>query len=145
MKFPITAQAALAAALVAATAAPAMAADWQRVDTVHVERAPGKDISTPNFGGAVKALRLTAAGANISCKSVTARFANGTTWKIFSGRLNRGVTRTVDVPGNRRQVTRLTFRCTPSDNKGRIIVQADVTGYRTIWLRSTTWKRLWGL
>jgi hypothetical protein len=134
---------AAAAVLSVGTAGSALAADWQRIDTVNVNRGVDRDSSTPDFGGPVERLRFTARDANVQCRSISAVFANGQKRELFTGRIAQGQSRTVDVPGEQRRIAKLNFVCRANDNDGRIVVQADIGQYRSVWMRSPNWNRVW--
>jgi len=135
---------ALAAVLAAGSAAPALAANWDRIDSVNVSHGADRDSVSPDFGGPVEALRFTARESGMQCKAITAVFGNGERSQIFSGRIARGTSRAVDLPGARRNIAKLNFRCHALDKSGgRIVIEANAGQYRSQWLKSPNWARLW--
>jgi hypothetical protein len=135
---------AIASVLMAGAATPALAADWQRIETVSVTRGADRDSVTPDFGGPVERLRFTARESGIQCRSISAVFGNGQRQELFAGRIAQGQSRTVDLPGDQRRIARLNFNCRAHDRDGgRIVVQADIGQYRDVWMRHPSWQRTW--
>jgi hypothetical protein len=135
---------AIVSVLMAGAATPALAADWQRIETVNVTRAQDRDSTSPDFGGPVERLRFTARESTIQCRNISAVFANGNRQELFSGRIAQGQSKTVDLPGAQRRISRLNFNCHAADRDGgRIVVQADIGQYRSVWMRSPNWSRMW--
>lgn len=135
---------AFASVLMAGAASPALAADWQRIDTVSVNHGADRDSHSPDFGGPVQALRFTARDSAIQCRHITAVFANGTRQQVFAGRIAQGQSRTSDLPGAQRRIARLNYNCRAADRDGgRIVVQADIGQYRNVWMRDPSWARTW--
>jgi hypothetical protein len=135
---------AVASALLAGVATPALAADWQRIETVDVTRAQDRDSTSPDFGGPVERLRFTARDSAVQCRHITAVFNNGRRQEVFAGRIAQGQSRVVDLPGDQRRIQRLNFNCRAADRDGgRIVVQADIGQYRSVWMRSPSWQRTW--
>jgi hypothetical protein len=135
---------AIASVLMAGVATPTLAADWQRIETVNVSRGQDRDSTSPDFGGPVQALRFTARDSAIQCRHITAVFNNGNRHEVFSGRIAQGQSRAVDLPGDRRRIARLNFNCRAADRDGgRLVVQADIGEYRSVWMRSPNWSRIW--
>jgi hypothetical protein len=134
---------ALAAVLAAGVSAPVLA-DWDQVGTVQISGHRDRDVARFDFGGPVERLRLRADRSDIRCDSVSARFGNRNDREIFSGRIDRGRTVDVDLPGRERNITRLTFRCQARDDRGgQITVVADVGRYRRDWMSGPNWGASW--
>lgn len=133
------------AALLATSAVPALAADWQRIDTVSVAgRHADRDSVSPDFGGPVEKLRFTARESGVECRSINAVFANGSKAQLFTGMINQGQSRVVDLPGRQRNIARLNLNCRAMERGGaRIVIQADLGQYRQVWMRSPNWNRIW--
>lgn len=133
---------ALTAFLIAA-ATPAVAA-WDNIGSVDVNHGRDWDIRRFDLGGPVERLRLRASDSAVDCRSINASFANGGMRRIFSGRLRLGLDRTIDLPGNQRRITRLSFQCSAAQRRGATIrISADVGRYRDDWRRSPDWQRTW--
>jgi hypothetical protein len=120
-------------------------ADWDRIGQVRIQGRNDQAAEAVRFGGAVERLRLTAEGANVNCRSVRAEFGNGREREIFQGALPRNKSIDVDLPGDRRNLRNLSFRCSVQ-NRGEafIRVSADVGRYRDEWRRNPDFSRLWG-
>jgi hypothetical protein len=132
------------AALFCLGAAPAAFAAWDNIGRVDVGFRGDRVVRDVRFGGAVEGLQLRAEGDDITCRSVRARFGNGADREVFRGRIRRGDSVTVDLPGDRRNLRNLSFRCA-ADHPGRagIRVVADVGRYRDEWRRNPDFDRLW--
>ena len=134
----------LVSAFVLGTSLPA-SADWDRVGHVRLQGRNDQATEQVRLGGAVERLRLTAEGANVSCRSVRAEFGNGREQEIYQGALPRNKSIDVDLPGDRRNLRNLSFRC-GVQNRGDAVIQvsADVGRYRDEWRRNPDFSRLWG-
>ena len=123
-------------------ASPALA-DWDNIGNIDVNYGTDRDSTSPDFGGPVERLRLTATGGDVQCSSIRADYANGGSSKLFSGTLHQGDSRNVDVPGTR-AIRRLDFTCHASSRHGaQIHMEADVGRYRDQWRASPEWARTW--
>ncbi|HEY4275218.1 MAG TPA: hypothetical protein VGM68_07025 [Rhizomicrobium sp.] len=135
--------AALAAMLFVGTAVPAFAA-WDEVGRVDIGFRGDRETRDVRFGGAVEGLQLRAEGNDINCRSVRARFGNGSDREIFRGRLRQGDATNIDLPGDRRSLRSLSFQCTAdSPRRASIRVVADVGRYRDEWRRNPDFDRMW--
>lgn len=134
---------ALAAILVLGTALPAFA-DWNEVGHVDVRFRGDRATQDVRLGGPVEKLQFKAEGSDVFCRSVRASFANGRDREIFRGEIRRGNSRDIDLPGDRRDLRNLSFRCA-SQHRGdaSIRVVADVGRYRDDWRRNPDFDRLW--
>jgi hypothetical protein len=130
-----------AVALTAAT--PALAATWDRIEAVNVTRGSDHVSTSPDFGGPIERLRLTARDSSVSCGGVAAVFGNGQREKLWSGRIAQGASKNIDLPGKQRNIQRLILNCHSTERNGRIVVEADAGRYRAQWLRNPTWQRMW--
>lgn len=116
----------------------------ENLGTVDVGGRPDRDVIYNRFGGPMEGLRLRATESDINCRSVVARFGNGRSRQIFSGRLPEGQSTNVDLPGDSRRVTSLTFNCRAQERwGGKIRILADVGRYRGDWMRSPDWAGVW--
>ncbi|MEO8384272.1 MAG: hypothetical protein ABI583_03445 [Betaproteobacteria bacterium] len=119
-------------------------AGMENLGTVDVSRQPDRDVVYNRFGGAMERLQLRATDSDINCRSVTARFGNGRSRQIFSGRLVEGRAVNVDLPGDARHVSSLTFNCRADERwGGKVRILADVGQNRAEWMRSPDWPRVW--
>ena len=112
----------------------------ENIGTVDVQERPDHDVIYTKFGGSVESIQLRASDSNIDCRSVIAKFGNGKSRQIYSGRLNEGRATNVDLPGEARRLSSLTFNCR-SDERwgGRIRILAEVGRYKNEWQRSPDW------
>ena len=152
---------AICAALLLGTAAPAFAA-WHEIGTIRVNPGQDRDVRNFDLGGPVDRLQLRAEGADIRCRAVTARYGNGRTQTVFQGDLTEDMPVSVNIPGNGRNITRLTFECRAErqignrrgdrddrrrDRRGAgdasIVVVADVDRYRKEWRRNPRYQSEW--
>ena len=152
---------AICAALLLGTAAPAFAA-WHEIGTIRVNPGQDRDVRNFDLGGPVDRLQLRAEGADIRCRAVTARYGNGRTQTVFQGDLTEDMPVSVNIPGNGRNITRLTFECGAErqignrrgdrddrrrDRRGAgdasIVVVADVDRYRKEWRRNPRYQSEW--
>ncbi|HEX2593374.1 MAG TPA: hypothetical protein VHL34_17865, partial [Rhizomicrobium sp.] len=134
---------ALTVAIAAGISAPAWAA-WDKITNLDVGYHADRDVASPNFGGPVERLQFTARGTDIQCKYVRARFDNGTTADLFSGRLRQNSAQSVDLPGTRRNIRALVTNCHGFQKGGSSIdVYADIGSYRDTWMKSPDWARVW--
>jgi hypothetical protein len=133
---------ALAALLTATAAAPALA-DWDHLGDVTITR--GADQSAyARFGGRVEALYLTARDTDVACRNVTVNFGDGERANVFSGRLDRGRGRAIDLPGRQRLIRRIDFDCRPDRGPAATVdISAEIGNYRDEWRRSPDWAGLW--
>lgn len=135
---------AMAAVLSAGICGPAFAA-WDNIGTVHIDYGVDTASAYSSFAGPVRSLQLTAHGSDVDCRFVRATFGNGQVRDIFSGHLDKGESRSVDVPDDVRLVKRLDFLCrTHRHNGADISIDADLAGYRDQWRRDPHWAHLWG-
>jgi len=135
--------AALAAALCLGAAAPAYA-ELQSIGSVTVSNTNDRDTRSFDLGGPVDSLNLRAAGSNIECRDVMATFGNGMTRQVFSGRLYVDRVVNVDLPGQNRDVRRLSFHCRAQERDGGVIrIAADVGSHRDEWRRNPNFARVW--
>ena len=127
---------ALAAILLSGMTVPALAA-WDRIGSVDFSPRDNTDTQYGNFGGRVEALALQARNSDVTCRSVTAVFADGRPANVFQGLLRRGQNVTVDLPGNSRLIRRLDFNCR-SMNRGTasVDIAAEVGRYQAEWRRA---------
>jgi hypothetical protein len=133
----------LASALSCALAAPAMA-DWYRIGGVDVGHHRDRDVTYSRFGGGVDRLRFDTHESDVNCRSVRATFRNGTSREVFSGWLRAGHSEVVELPGDRRHVEKLIFKCRATARRGATIaISADVSSYRDEWRHSPNWDRIW--
>jgi hypothetical protein len=151
----------LSAVLCLGTAMPAMAA-WHEIGTIRVDQGRDRDVRNFDLGGPVDRLQLRAEGADIRCRAVTARYGNGRTQTLFQGALNEDQAANINIPGNGRNITRLTFECGAErqtgnrrgqrdDRRGdrrdradaRIVVVADVDRYRKEWRSNPRYQSDW--
>ena len=133
----------LAALLCASAATPALA-DWDNIGSVDVNYRHGRDIRTFDLGGPVDRLSLRAEDSDVDCRAVNATFGNGNTRRVFSGRLYRNRATNVDLPGNYRNVTRLSFNCRAHGWRGATIrIAADIGSHRGEWQRNPNFGRMW--
>ena len=135
---------ALATVFTACAITPTLAANWDRVGSITVSSGQDRDVKSPDFGGSVERLRFTAVDSAINCAGIKATFGNGNTVKIFSGTIDRGDSKAIDLPGNQRQITRIVTNChARNDNGGKLVIEADAGQYRSTWLRNPVWARQW--
>ena len=151
----------LSAILCFGTAAPAMAA-WYEIGTIRIDSGRDRDVRNFDLGGPVDRLQLRADGADIRCRAVTARYGNGRTQTLFQGGLTEGLPANINIPGNGRNITRLTFDCGAERQAGnrrgerddrregrrdradaRIVVVADVDRYRKEWRSNPRYQNDW--
>ena len=133
----------VAAVLAAGISAPALAG-WDNIGSVHLDYGVDRSSAYSAFAGPIRSLELTAHDSDVNCTSVRATFGNGQTDKIFSGFLERGKPRTIDVPGDKRNIRSLAFLCRTEKRGGsNIDIDADLTGYRDQWLHDPHWAHLW--
>lgn len=131
----------IAGVLALGATAPAMAADWDKIDQVVIERGADRDSTSPQFGGPVERLRFTARESGVQCSAITAVFANGTKARLFTGKIAAGSSKVVDLPGSQRRIDKLNFRCHALTRAGgRLVVEADVGQYRSAWRSGPRWS-----
>lgn len=124
-------------------AAPALAA-WNEVGTVRVSFARDHDTKSFDMGGPVERLQLRADGSDITCRDVKATFGNGRSRSIFQGALRDGNPAAIDLPGDARAISRLTFDCGAQNRRGgNIVVVADVGANRAEWRRNPRFASNW--
>jgi hypothetical protein len=146
--------AAFAALLCLGISAPALAA-WDSLGSVNVSgrtgrpgpgmmRGPDRDARSFDLGGPVERLQLRAERSDIDCRSVVARFGNGSRRDVFHGRLRQGRTADIDMPGAARGLNGLIFTCSATDRRGATIrISADVGRYRNDWMHGPNWRSTW--
>ncbi|HSM94586.1 MAG TPA: hypothetical protein VLT91_00980 [Rhizomicrobium sp.] len=133
----------LAAVLCAGAATPALA-DWDSIGSVHVSRGRDHDVRMFDLGGPVDRISLRAEDNAVECRSVTATFGNGNTRQIFSGRLYENRPTAIDLPGNNRDVGRLSFDCSAGRWRDATIrIAADIGSHRGEWQRNPNFGRMW--
>ena len=135
--------AALAGLMTVGAAAPALA-DYVTLGSVDVGYRTDRTTAYTRFGGRLEGLRLVATGSSIQCSSIVARFDNGDSQRVFSGRLYGRQPVSVDLAGRKRKVDRLDFTCRADDRGGTITVAGDLGNYRDDWRRSGYWNPSWG-
>jgi hypothetical protein len=133
----------LAAVLLAGVSFPALA-DWDRIGTYDIGFGPDRESHSPDFGGPVERLRFTARGGDIGCGYIRATFGNGNTMNLYSGELREGADRAIDLPGDKREVSRISFNCHAFSRGGaRLEMAADIGSYRSRWMQNPNWERTW--
>jgi hypothetical protein len=133
----------LAAVLCAGAATPALA-DWSSIGSVNVRHGRDRDVRTFDLGGPVDRLQLRVEDNAVECRSVNATFGNGTTRQIFSGRLYENRPTTIDLPGNNRNIKRLSFTCSAGKwHDATIRIAADIGSHRDEWRRNPNFGRVW--
>ncbi|HEY8949627.1 MAG TPA: hypothetical protein VIM56_12140 [Rhizomicrobium sp.] len=138
-----TCLAAFAAILCASAATPALA-DWDNIGSVSVSHRSDRDTRTFDLGGPIDRLSLRAEGSDIDCRSVNATFGNGRTRQVYSGRLYGGRSTNVDLPGDNRNIRRLSFNCRAREfGGGTIRIAADIGSHRDEWRRNPNFARVW--
>ncbi len=134
---------ALASVLAASVCYPALA-DWDKIGTYDIGYGPDRESHSPDFGGPVERLRFTARDGDVQCAYIRATFGNGQTRDLFTGRLRQGEDNNVDLPGDRRDVSRISFNCHAFSRSGaRIEMSADIGSYRSRWMQNPNWKATW--
>ena len=134
----------LTVAIAAAVSAPALADQYVRLGSVDVGFRMDRDTSWTRFGGGMEGLRLEADRSDIRCRSIVARFADGTQQNVFSGQLYDNRPIEVDLRGGSRRVRDITFTCRSDERDGgRIYIAANVGRYRSEWQRSPDWTLYW--
>jgi hypothetical protein len=132
------------AALISLGATVPAYAGWTNIGRVDFDYGVDKDAAYGNFGGPATALQLTARDSDVDCKYVRATFGNGTTNNVFQGRLPQGRGVRVDLPGDRRNITKLAFECRSFVRGGaHVDIDADVDAYRQTWMRNPLWAKFW--
>lgn len=130
-----------ASLLFGSSAVPALAA-MENLGTIDVRGRLDRDVVYSRFGGSVESIQLRAADSSINCRSVVAKFGNGRSRQIFSGRLNEGRATQANLPGEARRLVSLTFNCRADERwGGRIRILADIGRHRGEWQRSPEWAR----
>ena len=134
----------MSSALSGASIAQPARAGMENLGTVDISGRPDRDIIYNRFGGPVEGLRLRASDSDIECRSIVAKFGNGRSRQLYSGRLIEGRGIDVDVPGDSRQIVSLAFNCRASERwGGRVRILANVGRYRAEWTRSPDWSGYW--
>lgn len=132
------------AALLFSSSALSAQTSMQNLGTIDVRGRSDRDVVYSRFGGPVESIQLRAADSSINCRSVVARFGNGRSRQIFSGRLIEGRPTRVDLPGEARRLERLTFNCQADERwGGRIRILADIGRHRGEWQRSPDWANVY--
>jgi hypothetical protein len=144
---------ALAAMLSASVALPTLAQNyrnpnnfptWDRIGSVDFMMRPEHDVQYGTFGGRVNRLSFRAANSDVTCRNVSATFANGRMRTIYTGTLPRGSDVVVDLPGADRAIRRIDFDCRALAPRGsRVDIAADIGNYRAEWRQSPQWNTLW--
>jgi hypothetical protein len=143
---------ALAAALCAGAAMPAIAQPFGPIDRPGFDRIGSVDFSFRSdhetqygaFGGRVEQLAFRARNGTVTCDQITATFGNGRTRELFRGTLPRDRDIVVDLPGESRAIRRIDFQCRSlAPRVTRVDIAADIGPYRTEWRRSPDWDRVW--
>jgi hypothetical protein len=132
----------LAAVLCMGAVTPALA-EWDSIGSVTIS---GRDRDVRNFdlGGPVDAISLRVENNGVDCRSITATFRNGATRQIFSGRLYENRPKSIDLPGNNRNIKRLAFHCSAGRYRDATIrIAADVGSHRDEWRRNPDFARVW--
>ncbi len=133
--------AAIAAVILGGATIPAFAG-WTNIGRVDFAYGVDKDTTYGSFGGPATALQLTARDSDVACKYVRATFGNGAAANVFQGMLPQGRAVRVDLPGDRRNVSKLAFECRAFVRSGaHIDIAADVDIYRDQWRRNPSWAR----
>lgn len=115
---------AFAAAILSVVATPAAAA-WQNVGRARFDR----DDSHASLRGPTapaRTLSFTARGADVYCREIRVTFRNGDRARVFSGRLERGRSRTADLPGRMRHIRRIDLRCRAQHRHASVDVSANI-------------------
>lgn len=134
----------MSSAFGSAYAADPPRAGMENLGTVDISGRPDRDIVYNRFGGPVEGLVLRATDSDIDCRSIIAKFGNGRSRQIFSGRLAEGRSTAVDLPGDSRRVASLAFNCRASERwGGKVRILANVGRYRAEWRRSPDWPGYW--
>ena len=121
------------ATLLCSAAVPAFA-DLGHVGSVTFSMRDNHDSTYANFRG--NSVVLTSRNADVNCRDIEARFANGRTWTVFRGMIRAGRRVNINLPGNVRNVRQLDFDCRPMNTwRARVDVAAnmparDLTGHR---------------
>ena len=133
----------LLVAAIVACSSPALAqGNMENLGTVDVRGRSDSDVLYTKFGGPVESIQLRASDSSINCRSVIAKFGNGRSRQVYSGRLNEGRATNVDLPGEARRLSSLTFNCRADERwGGRIRILADIGRHRSEWQRSPDWTR----
>jgi hypothetical protein len=133
----------LAAVLCAGAATPALA-NWDNIGSVTVSHGRDRDTRSFDLGGPVDQLRLRAENSDVDCRAVKATFGNGRTRQVFSGRLYRNRATNVDLPGDSRNIQRLSFNCSARGwHNATIRIAADIGSHRAEWQRNPDFGRVW--
>jgi hypothetical protein len=128
----VSSTAAIAALISVGATMPAYAG-WTNIGRVDFADGVDKDTAYGNFGGPATALQLTARDSDVDCRFVRATFGNGNTATIFQGKLPQGRGVRIDLPGDKRNVTKLAFECRSFVRSGaHVDINADVGAYRQL-------------
>lgn len=120
-------------------AGPADAA-WVRLGQAHVEHNRDSDMTYSRFAGPVENLTLMARGSDMYCRGVVARYGNGRTQRVFSGKLYEGQGRSADIAGRHRRIQSVTMNCSAANPRGgELVVGANVGRFRAAWEQSRRW------
>jgi hypothetical protein len=134
---------ALAALAGLGAASPALA-EWDNIGSIDVSYGADHDKASPDFGGPVERLQLTARGGDVQCSAIRATYGNGGGGQLFAGMLREGQPRQIDLPGKAQTVRRLDFVCRSFSHGGaKIQMDADVGQYRAQWRASPAWNQTW--
>jgi hypothetical protein len=136
--------AAAIAALISVGATMPAYASWTNIGRVDFAYGVDKNTAYGNFGGPATALQLTARDSDVDCRFVRATFGNGNTANVFQGKLPQGRGVRIDLPGDKRNVTKLAFECRSFVRSGaHVDIDADVGAYRQLWMRNPFWTKFW--
>jgi hypothetical protein len=135
---------ALATALSASAAIPALADDYVRLGSVDVGFHTDRDTTWNRFGGGMEGLRFVADKSDVKCRSVTVEYGDGSRQEIFRGPLFEDRPVNVDLAGGSRRVRNIAFTCRSDERSGaKIYIAADVGRFRDEWRRSPDWMLFW--
>ena len=116
-----------ALALVMLIAAPAQAADWERLGSRKVKFRGEKDaIPVTGAKGRYTALKLKVDGGNLELYNLKVTFGDGTSWSPKTRLVFRqgSRSRTIDLPGGRRVIRKVEFWYRSKLNRGRATITA---------------------
>jgi hypothetical protein len=120
---------AIAAALAAGTAMPAMA-EWNHVGDLEASPDHYSNVQLAGFAGPVEQLRIRAEGG-ADCDDVRVTYENGQTQPVFSGTIPDGQDQLVTFPDQTRRVEAVSLHCRAErDDGAHIAVAADMPEFR---------------
>lgn len=124
----------------------AQADSWKRYGSAEFSTRVDRQVESARFRGHVDRIRLTARGSGVICRRVVAEFGNNQRREIFSGRIRRGRSRVIDLPGKERRVDRLMLVCRATErgrDHARVLIAARVDDRRRGRRRNRIgWERL---